>query len=107
VGGIVVEHRVDRPAGRDLALRGVEKADEFAVAVVLNTSDNHCSVEPDERGEQSGGAVALVVVRQGLAAPGSIGSPGWCGRELGSGFSRRAKGPRHVSVDRHRGRQCC
>jgi hypothetical protein len=39
VGGIVVEHRVDRLAGWDLALNGVEKADEFAVAVVLHALD--------------------------------------------------------------------
>jgi len=77
VGDILVEHRVDRLAGWDLALNGVEKADEFAVAVVLYTSANHCSDVHAERGEHSGGAVALVVVRQGLAAPGSIGSPGW------------------------------
>jgi hypothetical protein len=30
-----------------------------------------------ERGEQGGGAVPLVVMRHGLAAPGLIGSPGW------------------------------
>ena len=33
VGGVVVEHRVDHLAGRDFALDGIEKADEFAVAV--------------------------------------------------------------------------
>jgi hypothetical protein len=63
VGGILVEHRVNRLAGWDLALNAVEKADEFAVAVVLYTSANHCSVVHAERGEQSGGAVALVGVR--------------------------------------------
>ena len=35
VGGIVVEHRVDRLVGRDLALDSVEEADEFEVAVAL------------------------------------------------------------------------
>ncbi len=70
VGGIVVEHRVDQLAGRDLALDGIEKADEFAVAVALHTAADHRPVEHAEGGEQGGGAVALVVVRHGLAAPG-------------------------------------
>jgi hypothetical protein len=30
--GVIAEHGVDRLAGRNLALDGVEKADEFAVA---------------------------------------------------------------------------
>ena len=33
--GVVVEHGVDRLAGRDFTLDGIEKADEFAVAVAL------------------------------------------------------------------------
>ena len=35
VGGIVVENDVDRPVGRDLALDGIEKADEFEMPVAL------------------------------------------------------------------------
>jgi hypothetical protein len=38
VGGIVVEHRMDQLAGRDVALDGIEEADEFAVAVALPSS---------------------------------------------------------------------
>src|SRR5215467_2304229 len=70
VRGIVVEHRVDHLAGRDLALDRVEKADEFTVAVPLHAAADHCAVEHAQRGEQSGGAVPLVVVCHGLAAPG-------------------------------------
>jgi hypothetical protein len=33
VGGVVVEHRVDQLAGRDLALDGIEETDELAVAL--------------------------------------------------------------------------
>src|SRR5437667_2919227 len=36
VGGIVVEDDADRPVGRDLALDGIEEADEFEMAVALH-----------------------------------------------------------------------
>ena len=45
VGGIVVEHRVDRLLGRDLAFDGVEEADEFEVAVPLHAAADHGAVE--------------------------------------------------------------
>src|SRR5271156_4068605 len=70
VGGIVVEHRVDRLLGRDLAFDGVEEADEFEVAVALHAAADYRSVQHAERGEQGGGAMALVIVCHGLAAPG-------------------------------------
>src|ERR1700747_570230 len=68
VGGIVVEHRMDQLAGRYVALDRIEEADEFAVAVALHAAPDHRAVEHAERGEQGGGAVALVIVRHGLAA---------------------------------------
>ena len=70
VGGIVVEDDVDRLASRDLALDGIEKADEFEMAVALHAAPDHRAVEHAERGEQGSGAVALVIVCHGLAAPG-------------------------------------
>jgi hypothetical protein len=51
VGGIVVEHRVDRLLGRDLAFDGVEEADEFDMAVALHAAANHGAVEHTECGE--------------------------------------------------------
>ena len=45
VSGIVVEHGVDQLAGRDLALDGVEKADEFEMAVALHAAADHGAVE--------------------------------------------------------------
>src|SRR5271169_5900478 len=77
VGGIVVEHRVDRLLGRDLAFDGVEEADEFEVAVALHAAADHRSVQHAEGGEQRGGAVPLVIMRHGLERPGLIGNPGW------------------------------
>jgi hypothetical protein len=70
VGGIIVEDDMDRPIGRDLALDGIEEANEFEMAVALHAAPDHGAVEHAERGEQGSGAVALVVVRHGLAAPG-------------------------------------
>ena len=70
MGGIVVEHRMDQLAGRHFALDGIEKADEFAVAMALHASADHPSIEHAERGKQGGGAVTLIVMCQGLAAPG-------------------------------------
>ena len=54
VGGIVVEDDVDDLAGRDLALDGIEKADEFLVAVLLSAFADHRAFENVERGEQRG-----------------------------------------------------
>ena len=70
VGGIVVEDDMDQLARRDLALDGIEKADELAVAVALHAAANYRAVEHAEGGEQRGSAVPLVIVRHGLAAPG-------------------------------------
>src|ERR1700747_2544604 len=68
VGGVVVEHRVDQLASWNLALDGIEKADEFEVAMALHAAADNRAVEHAERGEQGGGAVPLVIVRHGLAA---------------------------------------
>src|ERR1700741_593665 len=63
VGGVVVQDRVDRLAGGDLALDGVEEADELLMPMALHVAADDGSVEHVERGEQRGRAVALVVVR--------------------------------------------
>src|SRR5215510_6046778 len=76
VGGIVVEYRMDQLAGRDFALDGIEEADEFAVAVALHAAPDHRPVKHAERGEQGCRAVALVVVRHGLATTRFDRQPG-------------------------------
>src|ERR1700730_5515950 len=68
MGGVVVEHRMDQLPGWDLVLDGIEETDEFAVAGALHAAANDAAVEHAERGKQGGGAVALVVMRHGLAA---------------------------------------
>jgi len=59
VGGIVVEHHVDRLVGRHLALDGVEKADEFLMAVALHAAPDDLAFQHVEGGEQGGGAPRL------------------------------------------------
>ena len=51
VGGIVVENDVDRLASRDVALDGIEEANEFEVTVTLHAAADHRPVEHAERGE--------------------------------------------------------
>ena len=70
VRGIIIEHRMDRLPGQDLALDGIDKTDELEMPVAPHAAPDDRSVEHAERGEQGGGAVALVVVCHGLAAPG-------------------------------------
>src|SRR5262249_40414634 len=63
------EHRMDQLAGGDLALDGIEEADELAVAVALHAAADDAAVEHAERGEQGGRAVPLVIVGHGLTTP--------------------------------------
>jgi hypothetical protein len=67
---IVVEHRVYPLPGWDLAFDGIEEADEFTVTVALHAAPDHHPIEHAKRSEQGGGAVAFIVMRHGLAAPG-------------------------------------
>ena len=68
VGGVIVENDMDGPASRDVALDGIEKTNELAMAMTLHAAADDGAVEHAERGEQGGGAVPLVVVCHGLAA---------------------------------------
>ena len=77
VGGIIVEHRVDWLLQPGPCVRQRQEADELHVAVALHAAADDGSVEQAERGEQGGGAVALIVMGHGLTAPGLIGNPGW------------------------------
>ena len=69
VGGVVVEDHVDDLTGRDVALEGVQEADELLMAMVLHVPPEDLAGEHVERREERGRAVALVVVGQGRAAP--------------------------------------
>jgi hypothetical protein len=62
VGG-VIDYGVDRLAGRDLALDGIEKADEFAMTDALQTAADDGAVEHAERGERESGDAQGVASR--------------------------------------------
>ena len=106
MGGIVVEHRMDQLAGRDFALDGVEKADEFAVAVALHAAAADGAVEHAERGEQGGSAVPLVIVGHGLTTP-RLDRQSRLGAIERLDLPRLSPGraPRRGPVDRHKARQ--
>jgi hypothetical protein len=67
---------MDRLAGRHSAFYGIEKADEFGVAMALHATADDAAVEHAEGGEQGGGAVPLIIVGHGLAAAWLQGQPG-------------------------------
>ena len=69
VGGVVVENYVDRLAGRHPALDGIEKADEFLMAVALHAATDDLALKDIEGGKQGGGAIAFVIVGHRGAAP--------------------------------------
>ena len=69
-GSVAVDRRVDQLAGRNVALDGVEEADELLVPMALHAASDHRAVEDFESGEQRRRAVALVVVGHGAAAAG-------------------------------------
>src|SRR5205085_3299832 len=66
---VIVEDDVDDPADRNLGLNGVQETDELLVPVTLHAAPNDLAVEHVERGEQGGGAVALVVMRHRAGPP--------------------------------------
>jgi hypothetical protein len=68
VGGVIVDDSVNRLASRDLALDGVEEADELLMPVALHAAADDITLQDVEGGEQGGRAVALVVVGHGPGA---------------------------------------
>ena len=69
VGRIVVEDDMDGLVGGHLGFDGVEEPNKLLMPVTLHVAADHRAVEDVERGEQGGGAIALVVVRHGRLAP--------------------------------------
>jgi hypothetical protein len=67
--GAVVQDDVDGFAFEHFALDRVEETHELLVSVALHVPADHCAVEGVERGEQRGGAVALLVMRHRTEAP--------------------------------------
>ena len=63
VSAVVVHDQMDLLISRKLFFEMIEELHELPAAVAMLTSTDHFSIQNVERGEQSGGAVALVVVR--------------------------------------------
>ena len=95
VCGVVVEHGVDHPAGGNLALDRVEEANEFLMPMALHVAPDHRAFEDVQRGEQRGGAVALVVVGHGGAAA-------LLQRQTGLGSIKRLNLRLFVDAEHHR-----
>jgi hypothetical protein len=76
VGGVVVEDHVDDLACREVALEGVEKADELLMAVALHVPPEDLAGQHVEGGEERGRAVAFVVVGHCRTAPFLQRKPG-------------------------------
>src|SRR6202453_561940 len=70
--------------------------DELLMPMARDAAADDLAFEHAERGEQSGRAVAFVIVREGCAfSPASAEDPAGFGRAPGSGFSRRSRPPPH------------
>src|SRR5271170_5531335 len=68
VGGVIVEDGVDSLSGWNLALDGIQEADEFLMAMALHVVADDRSVEDVHGREQSGCPVSLVVMGHGSGA---------------------------------------
>src|SRR5260221_12712636 len=95
VRGIVVDDRVDRLSLGNVRVDLIEEADEFLMPMALHVAAGNGAVQDIERGEQRGGAVALVVVRHrsgGTWFPRQAGLGVIGGVNLASLISREADG---------------
>jgi hypothetical protein len=71
VGAVIVHDEMYFLIDRELRFQMVEEPYEFPTAVAILTSPDHFAVENIERGEQSGGAMAFIVVRLTLRQAGA------------------------------------
>src|SRR5437867_9083015 len=76
VGFVIVKNEVDIFSGGDLGFERIQEADELLMPVTLHAAANHLALKQVERGEESGRAVALVIVIV-PARPFFMGRPGW------------------------------
>ena len=67
VGAVIVKDDMDDLARGDSPLDGIEEFDEFLMPVPFHAPPQHGAVQNVKRGEQGGGAVALVIMGHGGA----------------------------------------
>ena len=77
VGGVVVQDQMDLQVAGDLGVDGLEEDQELLVAVPGQALADHRAGQHVQRGEQGGGAVALVVVGHRPGPARTIGSDAW------------------------------
>src|ERR1700693_5663079 len=69
VGAVVVENDVNNLANRNFGLDGIQEADELLMAMTLHAATDDSAFQHIKSGEQRGGAMDLVIVGHGGAAP--------------------------------------
>jgi len=76
MGGVVVDHRVNRFAAGDARLKGIEQADEVLMPVVPRALADELAFAHIKGCEQRCGAVTLVIMRYGAGATRLLGQAG-------------------------------
>ena len=77
VGAVVIDDQVQVELVGELAVERAQELQELLVAVARQALADDAAVERVQRGEQRGGAVALVVVGHRAGAAPFIGRLGW------------------------------
>ena len=73
---VIVQDQVAGLPWRRVSVDDVQERQPLLVAMARITGADHGAVEHSARREQAGGAVGLVVMRQGAASPFFLGTPG-------------------------------
>src|SRR5258708_12253800 len=67
VCAVIIQDEFEIEPRRGLPIEGFQKANEFLMTVMWHTVADHFAVQNVQRGEQSSGAVAFIVVGEGSA----------------------------------------
>src|ERR1700750_742196 len=77
MGGVIVQNNVDALAQRNFAVDVLEKFQPLAVGVFLGGVSDDFALQVIQRGKESDGAVAIVIVGLMRICPLPRGRPGW------------------------------
>src|SRR6266566_6093969 len=76
MGGVIIADQVKLPVGRDGLVDQAEKLEPFLVPMPLLAQAKDLAIGRVQRGKQSGGAVAFVIMRHSGAASALQGQTG-------------------------------
>ena len=62
MSAVIVRDQMDIERGRDVAVKVIKKAEKFLMTMARFAHRNHFAIEHVERREQSGGAMAVIVM---------------------------------------------